>query len=406
MIDDGLYARRNWLSILLLFLVMMLSGGNHLFIRNPICVFIIITYGCRIYRIMGGISLQYIPLRIRYFFIAFISVITLQVLIMKTLDSAALATLSNLTTGLFVFTYYKLKGFDNLLKDITFLLKILIVWGLLSAVLYTFLPNIFQEYTFIDSYGDRRKISHFAFLFFRGTLSSDISRLSGFFWEPGIYQIYLNFFLIIQFSFYKQKWWIVAALLSVLLTQSTTGYISLSITLIYIAFRTFYRSKDRYVAIAILFASILCLGYGYRIVKNNVTDKVSGKKSGSFFARQADVIAGITLTYKNPLIGIGANTDRYKQMRSKISRQGELSGAKTKNSGTTNGLISLMYIWGLPIAIWYLWGMCRQTIVGGSRWLITILLLLSLNSEPLAMTPFFLLFVYSGLDRLKINNLL
>ena len=405
MIDGVLDARRNWLSILLLFLVMMLSGGNHLFIRNPICVFVMLAYGCRIYRIMGGISLQCIPVRIRYFFIAFVSVIILQALILKTLDSAVLAALSNLIAGLFVFTYYKLKGLDVLLEDIVFLLKILIVLGLLSAVLYTFLPNIFQEYTFIDSYGDRRKISHLAFLFYRGTLSTDINRLSGFFWEPGIYQVYLNLFLIIQFSFYRQKWWIAAALLSILLTQSTTGYISLSIILIYVAFRVFYHSKDRYmaIAIAILFASILCVGYG--VVTNNVKDKISGRNSGSFFARQADVIAGITLAYKNPLIGIGANTDRYKQMRSKIRRQGELSGAKTKNSGTTNGLISLMYIWGLPIAVWYLWGMCRQTIVGGPRWLIATLLLLSLNSEPLAMTPFFLLFIYSGLGKLKINNI-
>ena len=85
-------------------------------------------------------------------------------------------------------------------------------------------------------------------------------------------------------------------------------------------------------------------------------------------------------------------------MRSQIAWQGELTGSQTKDTGNTNGLISLMYIWGIPFAAWYLWGMCRQKIICGSKWIMAALLLLSLNSEPLAMTPFFLLFIYSGLD--------
>ena len=157
--------------------------------------------------------------------------------------------------------------------------------------------------------------------------------------------------------------------------------------------------------VSILCTTIIALFFVWNnIVSVNVEEKVAGAQSGSFFVRQADVIAGLSIAAENPVIGIGANTDRFKQMRSKIAWQGKLSGSKTKDSGTTNGIISLMYIWGIPFSLWYLWALIRQNILYKNRWLMAILLILSLSSEPLAMTPFFLLFVYSGLDAKTINN--
>ena len=274
------------------------------------------------------------------------------------------------------------------------IMKIMIVLGLISAILYTFFPDLFSIYEFTDSYGDRRKVSHIAFLFYRGIVGVK-ERLYGFFWEPGIYQIYLNIFLILQLNKYKEKLWIFATILSIILTVSTTGYIILSIILLYELFKKLHTTKNIFTVIAVMIVAAVGFGYGYKIVTGNISDKVSGENQGSFFARQADVIAGLTIAYENPLIGIGANTERFKQMRSQIAWQGELTGSQTKDTGNTNGLISLMYIWGIPFAAWYLWGMCRQKIICGSKWIMAALLLLSLNSEPLAMTPFFLLFIYS-----------
>lgn len=394
--DKVLSEHRNWPSIIMLFLVMMLSGGNHLFVRNPICLLVMVVYGVRIYKQLGGITLKCIPRRIWYFFTAFLCVIILQVLILNIFDSAALAALSNIIAGMIVYSYYRLVGIDVLISEIMTVMKIMIVLGLISAILYTFFPDLFSVYEFTDSYGDKRRVSHVAFLFYRIIGIKD--RLCGFFWEPGIYQIYLNIFLILQLGKYKEKVWILAAILSVILTISTTGYIILSIILLHELFKKVYMTKNRYTVIAVLAAAAIGLGYGYKIVSDNISNKVSGENQGSFFARQADVIAGLTIAYENPLIGIGANTDRFKQMRSRIAWQGELTGSQTKDTGNTNGLISLMYIWGIPLAIWYLWGLCRQKLISSSKWVMAVLLLLSLNSEPLAMTPFFLLFTYSGLD--------
>ena len=398
-----LTGHRNYLNIIMLFLVMMLSGGNHLFVRNPICLLVMVVYGVRIYKQLGGITLKCIPRRIWYFFTAFLCVIILQVLILNIFDSAALAALSNIIAGMIVYSYYRLVGIDVLISEIMTVMKIMIVLGLISAILYTFFPDLFSVYEFTDSYGDKRRVSHVAFLFYRIIGIKD--RLCGFFWEPGIYQIYLNIFLILQLGKYKEKVWILAAILSVILTISTTGDIILSIILLHELFKKVYMTKNRYTVIAVLAAAAIGLGYGYKIVSDNISNKVSGENQGSFFARQADVIAGLTIAYENPLMGIGANTERFKQMRSQIVWQGELTGSQTKDTGNTNGLVGLMYVWGIPLAVWYLWGVCRQKIISSSKWIMAVLLLLSLNSEPLAMTPFFLLFTYSGLDKtLEVNS--
>ena len=113
--DKVLSEHRNWPSIIMLFLVMMLSGGNHLFIRNPICLLVIVVYGVRIYKLLGGLTLQCIPRRIWYFFAAFLCVIALQAIILNIFDSAAIAALSNIIAGMIVYAYYKLADTDALI---------------------------------------------------------------------------------------------------------------------------------------------------------------------------------------------------------------------------------------------------------------------------------------------------
>lgn len=398
--------RRDWFGVILLFLVMMISGGNHLFPRNPICLLIIAGYGLKIYRLNNGITLKYVSSKLWLFITTFLVIIVSQTILGGDLDSAALAALSSVIAGLFVYTYYKYEGINAFINDVTILLKIFIVLGLISFLLYTFTPDLFSKYTFIDSYGDKRSVSHIAFLFYKGLdIQGFSSRLYGFFWEPGIFQIYLNIFLLIQIFYFRQKLWIVATLLAIYLTKSTTGYLIAIIILGYISARFFYKERNLYSSVSILCTTIIALFFVWNnIVSVNVEEKVAGAQSGSFFVRQADVIAGLSIAAENPVIGIGANTDRFKQKRSKIAWQGKLSGSKTKDSGTTNGIISLMYIWGIPFSLWYLWALIRQNILYKNRWLMAILLILSLSSEPLAMTPFFLLFVYSGLDAKTINN--
>lgn len=72
------------------------------------------------------------------FFAAFLCVVALQVLILNIFDSAALAALSNIIAGMIVYSYYRLAGIDILISEIMPIMKIMIVLGLISAILYTF----------------------------------------------------------------------------------------------------------------------------------------------------------------------------------------------------------------------------------------------------------------------------
>ena len=257
----------------------------------------------------------------------FLCVFALQFLILNIFDSAALAALSNIIAGMIVYSYYRLAGIDILISEIMPIMKIMIVLGLISAILYTFFPDLFSIYEFTDSYGDRRKVSHIAFLFYRGIVGVK-ERLCGFFWEPGIYQIYLNIFLILQ------------------LTVSTTGYIILSIILLYELFKKLHTTKNIFTGIAVMIVAAVGFGYGYKIVTGNISDKVSGENQGSFFARQADVIAGLTIAYENPLIGIGANTERFKQMRSQIAWQLDVyMGHTIRRMVSVGNVPSKNYMW-------------------------------------------------------------
>lgn len=395
--------KSDWFGIIMLFLVMMLSGGNHLFPRNPVCLLVMAGYGFRIYTFRNGITLRYISTPTGVFVLLFLLIIAFQAILAGQLDSAALAALSNVLAGLLVFTYYKLRGLDFLVADVTFLLKVFIILGLISFLCYTFIPDAFSKYTFTDSYGDTRTVYHLFFIFYKCVSYTGVLRLTGFFWEPGIFQIYLNLFLMLQLFFFKEKGWIIVALLSIYLTKSTTGYLITTLIILFVAIRFFYREKNLHRAVFLIITTVIVSFFMWNyILSVNVEFKMAGAESGSFFARQADLVAGVKIAGEHPVIGIGANTDRFKQLRTNIAWQGEYRGSQVAGKGSTNGMVSLFYTWGIPFAIWYLWGLIRQTVFDKSRWLMAILLILSLASEPLAMTPFFLLFVYSGID--KINN--
>lgn len=57
-------------------------------------------------------------------------------------------------------------------------------------------------------------------------------------------------------------------------------------------------NKNIFTVIAVMIVAAVGFGYGYKIVTGNISDKVSGENQGSFFARQADVIAGLTIAYE------------------------------------------------------------------------------------------------------------
>lgn len=68
----------------------------------------------------------------------------------------------------------------------------------------------------------------------------------------------------------------------------------------------------------------------------------------------------------------------------------------TEDRGNTNGVIALVYSVGIPLSLPFLWGLFRQRMLP-DRLLVGGLLFVSFMTESIMLTPFFLIFIFSGL---------
>jgi hypothetical protein len=128
-------------------------------------------------------------------------------------------------------------------KRIRFVLKIILYFSLVNFFSYIFLKNFLTTiYPFPD-----RTLQTFYNLFFYDTERSSLSflgvdfvRNQGWFWEPGINQIYLNILLYLEgFVFKQNKKVIILIILAILSTYSTTG-ILIMLILLFFMFQKLY----------------------------------------------------------------------------------------------------------------------------------------------------------------------
>lgn len=159
-----------------------------------------------------------------------------------------------------------------------------------------------------------------------------IPRLSGLFWEPGAYQIYLNIALFYYiFNKKSNAFQYIILILSIILTRSTTGY---CIACLLIAYQVIYsdyiseKLRKKIIIYATTIAALLILIIlGIKIVTT------SGDK-GSFTLRIADISNGLKIFIENPIFGTGFNND------------GPFIAIDTFGRGSSNGLISYLYMTG------------------------------------------------------------
>lgn len=161
-----------------------------------------------------------------------------------------------------------------------------------------------------------------------------IFRLQSFFWEPGVYAIYLVFALF-YFVFEKKekkKYQMAILLLSVFLTLSTTG-ICIGIVLFGIYWIKNSRiNKSSKIVIVLPIVIITAIGiYITWTTKKYETTSVTG----SYNLRTRDITDGLHLIAQRPLFGWG-----YKN-------NGVFEGLQNLGRGSSNGLITLGYTMGI-----------------------------------------------------------
>lgn len=160
-----------------------------------------------------------------------------------------------------------------------------------------------------------------------------IPRICGLFWEPGVYQIYLNLGLFCYLKLEKKNLFQLSVLISnILFTQSTTGYMIATILCGVIIIRSKYFSRNSKIILKLMvpiFSVVLVL-LVYSIKK--LTTNISGD---SYNVRIMDISNSLKLFMKSPLVGLGFyNTNEFMRLND-------------FKRGNSNGLLTWLYTTGI-----------------------------------------------------------
>ncbi|GAA0569609.1 O-antigen ligase family protein [Rhizomicrobium electricum] len=374
---------------------MLLSGGWFLFPRIPL-ILILLGICIVLIKARNKIHRGIIPV------LALISVVLFVQTIWPNQSgiSQFAIRLANFLGAALLLNVYLCEGRDTLSKDLYPILKWMAIQSVVTCVLANTMNPLFVT---IDFFGPNTRSFLLVLIYhFRSyALDSDdgFIRPSGFFWEPGIFQIYLNVYFYLALFVFKSWRQSSLGLLAVLSTWSTTGAM-ICVALICIKFAwvfgTMRRSK---VILAVVVGIVLTpvLGaYMYR----NAADKFSGADAGSYVARLTDLKAGVDIFTDHPLFGIGfAPTDYARALKKAGYPVYFVDQEKTMLRTTTNGVVMLLVCTGILLSIPFVVGLFTSRlfphpkIVGG-------LLFVALLSEPIFFTPFPMLVIFGGFSHL------
>lgn len=368
----------------------LMSGGLLIIPRAPVLVIVVVACfllrnPLRLFRpefaliwvvllavagvvLVGGESFQLTPMVIRY---------------------------ANFLAGLALLLIYIDERRSTLADDLYPILKLMAFQAVLTPIAYI----LFSQYFFVFRVFDTEYVTfYFLFTFHEfQNLGALFKRPDGFFFEPGVFQIYLNVFLFIALFVRRQRVVdITLGALAVLATQSTTGVVILIVQFT-AAYLVWLRSADRGQKLGVLvFVPIIMLPLA-AYASYNVTEKFYGVFRGSAEAREYDLRTGVSVALEQPLTGIGFDYEKYYAIASRVGyREARLSKENITERGNTNGIVVLLYSLGFPLALVFLFGLLRQRLFRPSAVMATIAGL-SLVSESLSLTPFFLMMIFSGL---------
>ncbi|MEM7689144.1 MAG: O-antigen ligase family protein [Pseudomonadota bacterium] len=381
--------RRRLRQIALLAGILM-SGGLLLIPREPVLVIVVATCfilknPLRLFRpefaliwmvlfavagvvLIGGESFQLTPMIIRY---------------------------ANFFAGLTLLLVYIDERRSTLADDLYPILKLMAFQAILTPIAFILFSRYFFSVRVFDT-----EYTTFYFLFTFHEFQdygAMFKRPDGFFFEPGVFQIYLNVFLFICLFVRRQSPVDIAiATAAVLATQSTAGVVIMLVQFAY-AYFVWLRTADRSQKLGVfVFVPIMLLPLA-AYMSYNVTEKFYGALSGSAEAREYDLRTGISVALEQPLTGIGFDYEKYFDIASRVGyREAQLSKENITERGNTNGIVVLFYSLGIPLALVFLTGLFRQRLFRPGL-LMGALAALSLISESLSLTPFFLMLLFSGL---------
>lgn len=374
-----------------LFFAMMLSGGNLILPRALLLVamvacILLVSNPAKIFRrelaniwaLLGTIMV-----------IALIGMESLEL-------SGFVVRYASFFGALLLLTVYLDLPRSSLVRDAMPLFIFFAIQAIITPVFVLFFPNLITSFTV----GEATQFTFAFILFYHETIEGagfmGLVRPNGFFFEPGVLQIYLNIFLYAALFQYKRPILIGMAVLAVAATQSTTG-LAISCALIGWSGFKYLRTLDAsttFLAMILLPISILpIVWFTYR----NVVEKLFGNMASSAAAREFDLYTGLRIVSEYPLFGIGFSQERFRTEFYTFGRKVEtMLGNDVLERSLSNGLLHLAVVLGIPMMLLFVFAILRQrflgeAVVGGA------IVVVSLLTEALVLTPFFTMIAFSGL---------
>jgi hypothetical protein len=385
-----------------LFAAILISGGSLAFPRGPLLAIIIL------FSLFGSSKNFTLSKKIAPIAVLLLGVLIVTVFFHEDFDASTLLTRFAAFIGaLFIFNIYIQIPREDFHEDLYALLKWMPYQAIITVILTILVPTLFVHTAVSDENGVL--ISDYDTIGFVFTYHvmieglQGLKRPDGLFFEPGVFQVYLNLLLYLCLFVYKKRWFTVVTIIALVTTQSTMGLIiSLIIVIYYVAVEQ--RNKSFLSRFKYIFFGIIMLVPLLIFTNSNLNDKLSGEQRGSSWSRQYDLITGLNIIKENPLSGIGFDYKQfYKQANTLGEKNTELDLNSTKDKNNTNGITFLFYSIGIPLALPFLIGLFRSSLFK-HKFLIGTIIFLSLNSESIIFTPFFLLIIYSGISQIDYSK--
>lgn len=309
--------------------------------------------------------------------------------------------------GYIVALNYRGKGAASFYDDMSKLCK--------YAMYYTFMHIPFLFFTGMLSPLEGTFAYHFHRLFYfvdsGGMSFTNGFRLCGLAWEPGIWQMIMNFNLYFALLEKRSAKQIAMAISAVVLTLSTSGMFTMIVIILY--YLSFVLKKMK---IGQLAGMAIVGVFFYGIISQNIDEKLNGEGATSSMVRFGDTYVGAMMLSKNPIIGANAELTGYSRsndviaLRQYLWDEAEIKGDNEGflNAYIVNGFMIFLLDWGLVIGLFLLYRMVKADFMESTTVRIGFLLtiLLTLFAEPISSTAFFYFFVTFGIlgKQTKIQN--